>query len=112
MATEVKGPDAEQLKVLKAENGKLFKVKYSEDSLYIIRQIKRSEYKDLIGLLEGQEVKNRAELHDEKVCQMGVVWPVLEGNWAANSPAGLIPNLSTQIMDRSGFTNQVEVEEV
>lgn len=112
MATEVKGPTNEQLVALKAEYGKLFKVKYGEDSLYIVRQIKRSEYKDLITLLESVDVKNRAELHDEKICQLGVVWPLLEGNWAANSPAGLVPNLSTQIMDRSGFTNQVEVEEI
>jgi hypothetical protein len=113
MALDTTPLTPDQITKLKAQYGKLYKVAYDADTSYIVRAIKRPEYKDLLALLQTiPDPTTRGEMHDEKVCQLGVVWPSLPTDWADNSPAGLILTLSTQIMDRSGFTQSIEVTEI
>ena len=105
-------PTAEQIAELKAKHGPLFKAVYPGSDTFLFRAITRAEYKDVVAVLETVDPRLRPELHDENVVKVGVVWPKLETDFFSTCPAGQVPNLALQIMEKSGFTNNVDVSEV
>ncbi|MFA5746171.1 MAG: hypothetical protein WC932_04940 [archaeon] len=110
--SKVIAPSAEMIAELKNRYGVLFKVSYNSSSNYLIRPITRAEYKDVVAVIETVDAKLRPELHDENVVKLGVVWPTLPPEFFTTSAAGQVPNLALQIMERSGFSNNVDVTEV
>ena len=104
------GPDID---ALKAQYGKLYKVTFDKDAYFITRQLKRNEYKQLIENITPKDGSPIVpDVHFEAVVQKGLVWPKVTPELLFNSAAGYIPTLAAQILENSGFTNQVQVSEL
>lgn len=102
----------EKIDELKTKFGKIFKIGLGGRDYYI-RQLKRGEYKNITDTLTENGTKAiKPEVHDEEVVKRGVVYPAITPDFFYESPAGDIPSLAVQVLERSGFTQNVTVEEV
>jgi hypothetical protein len=116
MADTVKfvAPTDEELAKLKATYVKIYRIAFSEDEAFYIRRVKRQEYRRIVELVGKVDPTLREDMLNEKLVEAAVVWSKPEVNAAffSDSGAGVVPTLAVQIMDRSGFTNQIDVAEV
>lgn len=95
---------------LKQKYGKIYKVSFDKDTDYYIRQLKRSEYKAILDVITANNAK--PEIHDEKVVTAGVVYPQFTPDMMTLTAAGHVPTLAVKILEKSGFTTDVSVDEV
>lgn len=107
-------PTDEEMVKLKATHGKIFRVAVTLDEVFYIRRIKRGEYKRILEVAGKAEPTLREDLLNEKLLETAVVWskPELTPKFYEDSGAGVVPTIAIQIMERSGFTNQIAVDEV
>ena len=98
----------------KERYGKVFKVSFNGIDDYFVRSIPRLEYRGITDALEAvaADPKKYQELHDEKVVQVGLVFPVATPDFFSNSGAGVVPLLADRILKVSGWTPNIEVTEV
>jgi hypothetical protein len=107
-------PPDEEMAKFKAAHGKIYRVAISLDEVFYIRRIKRAEYKRILEVVQKSDPTNREDLLNEKLMETAVVWsqPKLDPAFYSESGAGIVPTVAVQIMERSGFTNQIAVDEV
>jgi deoxyribose-phosphate aldolase len=107
-------PAEEEMTKLKATHGKIYRVAFDLDTVFYIRRVKRGEYKRIIEVVSKADAAVREDILNEKLLETAMVWSSVKVDPAfySDSGAGIIPTLAMQIMDRSGFTNQIDVAEV
>jgi hypothetical protein len=105
------GPSPEELDALKKQYGKVYRASYDATEVYYFRRLRRLEYRQIQEMLAKADPNTIGVLHDEKVLGAAVVWPNLKPEWYASSAAGIVPTLAVQILERSGFTGNLTIEE-
>src|SRR5665213_627815 len=92
MATEISAEAQAAIDAVKANGVKVFKTNFNAgaDTFYI-RQISRLEYKNLAAnLAQITDQTTRMALHEEKVAELGVVFPKVTPEFISRSGAGFI----------------------
>lgn len=107
-------PTEEEMVKFKAAFGKIFRVALSLDEVFYIRRVKRMEYKRILEVVSKADPAIREDLLNEKLLEVAVVWstPKIDAAFLTDSGAGIIPTVAVQIMEQSGFTNRIAVDEV
>lgn len=97
----------------KAKGDRIFKTTLNGTDVFYVRQISRIEYKTLSKNLQSvEDQQQRIELHDEHVAQAGVVFPKVTPEYLSKSGAGFVTAIANEVLRLSGFTNDVQTEEV
>ena len=78
----------------------------SDEEVYFVRAIKRSEYKSLLKAAQASGSSDVENFLRERIVATCVLWPVMDAVQFDDGFAGTIDALYTIIMDASNFVSQ------
>ena len=97
----------------KAAGNKVFKTTFNGVDVFYVRQISRLEYKNLATTLTVvTDQQQRMALHEEKVAELGSVFPKVTPEFLSRSAAGFVTVIADEILRLSGFTQDIVTVEV
>lgn len=100
-------PSPEQIQRWKQTYGAVYMLPLSDDEVYLWRPIKRSEWKNLLGMIKQAKGANAEldaeELLNERLCEKCILWPSVSAEWATFSKAGTVPTIAEAIRQSSNF---------
>lgn len=97
----------------KAKGIRIFKTTLNGTETFYIRPLSRIEYKQLsTNLASVPDQQTRLELHDEHVAQTATVFPKITPEFLSKSGAGFVTVLANEALRLSGYTNDVDTQEV
>jgi len=105
-------PDKEKVAAWKNRYRRVRLLPLSDEEVYLIRPIKRNEYKALLldAAPKNPEAANaQSEIENflrERIVSTCVLWPKLDTAQFADTFAGTVDSLYTVIMDASNFISQ------
>jgi hypothetical protein len=92
------GPD--QVTAWKQMYGDIYLMAFEQDEIYVIRAIRRLEYKQLSSMIKDNQ---QADAFQEQIVSKCLLWPQMDVTWSAGCKAGTIPTLFEVIMEHSNF---------
>jgi len=110
-AKQQNAPSPEEVAELKKTHGKVFKLSVN-DRQYCFRTLKRQEHLKIVSSMEAVEPANRQIMFDEAIVRNALVWPKVDPAWYSTCDAGDVATLAGFILEKSGFTQDVKVEEI
>lgn len=99
-------PDADKVKEWKARFRRVRLLPLSDEEVYFVRPIKRSEYKALLTNLGTAGGDDQETFLREQIVARCTLWPVMDTAQFADTFAGTIDALYQIIMDASNFVTQ------
>lgn len=99
-------PDAETVTNWKARHKRVRLLPLSDEEVYFVRPIKRSEYKALLKTAQAAGGEDTETFLRERIVSACVLWPVMDTAQFADSYAGTIDAIYQIIMDASNFVSQ------
>lgn len=103
MLSKLSGPSQAQIEQWKQAHGDVLVSAFSDTEVYLIRPLKRGEFKELQLQLVNPEVKMDQLAYEEAICAKCVLWPQLPENHFSVTKGGTATTLAEQIMQNSNF---------
>lgn len=99
-------PDADKVEAWKQRHRRVRLLPLSDEEVYFVRPIKRSEYKALLKTAQAAGGEDVETFLRERIVSQCVLWPVMDTAQFADSYAGTIDAIYQIIMDASNFVSQ------
>lgn len=99
-------PDAEKVEAWKARHRRVRLLPLSDEEVYFVRPIKRSEYKALLKNAQSAGGEDQETFLRERIVAQCVLWPAMDTAQFADTYAGTIDAVYQIIMDASNFVSQ------
>ena len=99
-------PDAAKVDAWKARHRRVRLLPLSDEEVYFVRPIKRSEYKALLKTAQASGGEDVETFLRERIVAACVLWPAMDTAQFADSYAGTIDAIYQIIMDASNFVSQ------
>jgi len=99
-------PDAEKVEAWKVRYRRVRLLPLSDEEVYFVRPIKRSEYKTLLQTAQAAGGEDVETFLRERIVAHCVLWPAMDTAQFADTYAGTIDAIYQIIMDASNFVSQ------